>query len=112
MIKILTVEEMRAVEAAADKAGVSYAQLMDNAGRAVADIAIKHVQALVQEREIAHPRVAVLVGPGNNGGDGLVAGLLIAEETPASVSFFLTKSRDDSDPNFVKVQAVKLLVVD
>ena len=37
MIKIATVDEMRAIEVAADKAGVSYAQMMDNAGRAVAN---------------------------------------------------------------------------
>jgi NAD(P)H-hydrate epimerase len=106
MIKIATVEEMRAIEAAADKAGVSYAQMMDNAGRAVAN-RVKQIVA-----EFPEPRVAVLVGPGNNGGDGLVAGRLIAEETKATVTFFLVQPRDESDENFAKVRAANLLVVD
>ncbi len=106
MIKIATVEEMRAIETAADKAGVSYAQMMDNAGRAVAN----RVKQILEE--FPEPRVAVLVGPGNNGGDGLVAGRLIAEETKATVTFFLVKPREEDDENFAKVRDAKLLVVD
>src|SRR5258708_27523871 len=106
MIKIVTVDEMRAIETAADKAGVSYAQMMDAAGRAVADRAKQILE------EFPDPRVAVLVGPGNNGGDGLVAGRLIAEETRANVTFFLAQPRDESDENFVKVRALNALVAD
>jgi hydroxyethylthiazole kinase-like uncharacterized protein yjeF len=106
MIKIATVAEIQAIEAAADKAGVSYAQMMDNAGRAVAD----RVKQILEE--FPEPRVAILVGPGNNGGDGLVAGRLIAEESNATVTFFLTQPRDESDQNFAKVKAANLLVVD
>src|SRR5262245_14551956 len=106
MIIIATVEELWGVEAAADKAGVSYAQMMDTAGRAVAN----RVKQILEE--FPEPRVTVLVGPGNNGGDGLVAGRLIAEETKATVTFFLVQPRDDSDENFAKVRAAKLLVVD
>ncbi len=106
MIKIATVEEIRSIEAAADKAGVSYAQMMDNAGRAVAD----RVKQILEE--YPEPRLAVLVGPGNNGGDGLVAGRLIAEETNATVTFFLTQPRDESDANFAKVKAANLLTAD
>src|SRR5690349_10384683 len=106
MVKIATVEEMRAIEAAADKAGVSYDEMMDRAGRAVADRVLQIIE------EFAEPRVAVLVGPGNNGGDGLVAGRLIAEHSKATVTFFLVKPRDDKDTNFAKVRAANLLVAD
>ncbi len=34
--KVVTIDQMRAIEAAADRAGVTYAQLMEAAGRAVA----------------------------------------------------------------------------
>src|SRR4051812_43721063 len=106
MIKITTVEQMQAIEAAADKAGVGYAQMMETASRAVAN----RVKELL--KDYPDPRVAVLVGPGNNGGDGLVTGRIIAEETKATVTFFLTKARKDSDENLAKVRVANLLVVD
>jgi NAD(P)H-hydrate epimerase len=104
MLKIVTVEEMRAIEAAADRGGVSYAQMMDTAGRAVAD----RILQIVQGRQ--RPSVVVLVGPGNNGGDGLVAGRLVAEESDAMVSFYLARPRNDE--NFQKVQASRLKVIE
>ncbi|HLY25819.1 MAG TPA: NAD(P)H-hydrate dehydratase, partial [Aggregatilineales bacterium] len=106
MIKIATVEEMKAIEAAADKAGVSYAQMMDAAGRAVADRAKQIIE------DYPDPRVVVLVGPGNNGGDGLVAGRLIAQETRATVTYFLSQPRDESDENYAKVRALNALIAD
>ena len=36
MIKVVSVEQMRQIEAAADAAGISYAEMMENAGKAVA----------------------------------------------------------------------------
>src|SRR5712692_3831496 len=106
MIKIATVEEMRVIEAAADKAGISYAQMMDTAGLAVANC----IKPILEE--FPEPRVVVLVGPGNNGGDGLVAGRLLAEETRATVTFFLAAPRPDDDPNLAKLRAANLLVAD
>jgi hydroxyethylthiazole kinase-like uncharacterized protein yjeF len=51
--------------------GVGGIALMENAGRAVADaVAARHPQGL---------RVAVVAGPGNNGGDGFVAARILAE---------------------------------
>src|SRR5258707_12098534 len=82
MIKIATIEEMRVIEAAADKAGVSYAQMMDTAGLAVANC----IKPILEE--FPEPRVVVLVGPGNNGGAGLVPGRPPAEEKRATVPFF------------------------
>jgi hydroxyethylthiazole kinase-like uncharacterized protein yjeF len=66
-MKIVSTAEMRKMEQAADAGGLSYAMMMENAGRAVAEA----TQALLTGRD--HPFVFVLVGPGNNGGDGLVA---------------------------------------
>ncbi len=106
MPKIVTIEQMRAIEAAADAAGVSYSQMMERAGRAVAD----RVKELLEE--FPQPRVAVLVGKGNNGGDGLVAGRLIAAETKAIVSFFLVEPRDEADPVFAAVRQAGLLAAD
>src|SRR5208283_3741405 len=66
MVKLLlSAEEMRGREAEAERAGVSARELMERAGRALADEALR----------LAAPegRFACLCGPGNNGGDGLVA---------------------------------------
>ena len=58
---------MREIEDRAEAGGVSKDALMENAGLAVAD----YIRASV--RNLVGMTVVVLVGPGNNGGDGLVA---------------------------------------
>ncbi|MYE05727.1 MAG: bifunctional ADP-dependent NAD(P)H-hydrate dehydratase/NAD(P)H-hydrate epimerase, partial [Chloroflexi bacterium] len=66
-MKLLTSAEMRELEARAEAAGVSTDTLMENAGLAVAQ------EIWMQLGSLEDRRIAVLVGPGNNGGDGLVA---------------------------------------
>lgn len=68
---LLTTEEMGRADKLAVEAGVSSLTLMENAGRAVADEAEKMVSP--------GARIAVLCGPGNNGGDGFVAARLLKE---------------------------------
>ena len=63
-LALLGVAEMYAADAAALAAGTSGETLMENAGLAVADAIAERWQPC---------RVAVLCGPGNNGGDGFVA---------------------------------------
>lgn len=64
--RIVSVAEMQRLEKEADAAGQSYAAMMEQAGIAVADA--------IQKRFLhtTDAPVLVLVGPGNNGGDGLV----------------------------------------
>ncbi|MBN2306125.1 MAG: NAD(P)H-hydrate dehydratase [Anaerolineae bacterium] len=104
MPKIVTIEQMRAIEQASDAAGHSYAAMMDRAGRAVAE----RVKQIV--RGLPDPQVVILVGPGNNGGDGLVAGRVLIEDAarlgqPVRVSAFLLKERGDDDPVFAAARA-------
>lgn len=66
---LLSVAEMHAADAAAMARGVPGVVLMENAGRAVADA--------VSLRWGVRP-IAVLCGPGNNGGDGFVAARVLA----------------------------------
>ncbi|MCL6644483.1 MAG: bifunctional ADP-dependent NAD(P)H-hydrate dehydratase/NAD(P)H-hydrate epimerase, partial [Dehalococcoidia bacterium] len=66
-MKLVTAAEMRQLEAAAVAAGSSEAQLMEEAGLAVAQ------ESWMLLGTLEGRRILVLAGPGNNGGDGLVA---------------------------------------
>ncbi len=104
-MKIFSVTQMIAAEKAADAGGHSYAEMMEIAGKSVAD-------AIRERLSVADARILVLVGPGNNGGDGLVAGRYLAE-AGADVAFYLFKPRDPaSDENFAKIQQMGLFVVE
>ena len=64
-MKLVTAAEMRWLEQQAAASGLSYDTMMENAGRAAA--------LAIRDRPEAHNgEILVLVGPGNNGGDGLV----------------------------------------
>lgn len=65
MIPVLTADQMRALEQRTEAAGTAMAALMERAGEAIAQAALG----------LAAPksRFWVVCGPGNNGGDGLVA---------------------------------------
>ncbi|MCA1644413.1 MAG: NAD(P)H-hydrate dehydratase [Chloroflexi bacterium] len=77
-MKIVSVAQMRALEAAAFAVGIGEAALQQQAGHAVAE----EVSRLVQPGD----RVVVLVGQGNNGRDGAVAAdWLIRHGTPVDL---------------------------
>ena len=66
---LVTATEMRAIEAQAAERGEISAVLMDRAARRIAEIVAARVMPPADRRAT----VLVLVGPGNNGGDGLWA---------------------------------------
>lgn len=63
---ILSTKQMKLCESYADNEGISYLQLMENAGKALAD----RVSEICAEHELRS--VLILTGKGNNGGDGIV----------------------------------------
>lgn len=68
----LTTDQMKKVEQLADEGGLSYAQMMENAGGMAC-------QYLAARYDIAARRCVILAGGGNNGGDGFVLARCIAE---------------------------------
>jgi NAD(P)H-hydrate epimerase len=70
-MKALTAAEMRELDRlTTERFGISGTQLMENAGAAVADFALREISLRFQSPA---RQILVLCGKGNNGGDGLVA---------------------------------------
>ncbi len=91
-MKIVTVKEMRAIEQQAARAGLPSEVLMENAGLAVA----RHTRSWVGS--VLGRRFLVLVGPGNNGGDGLVVARHL-HDWGADVTIYSPTARAESDTN-------------
>jgi ADP-dependent NAD(P)H-hydrate dehydratase / NAD(P)H-hydrate epimerase len=90
-MKIVTVEQMQAIERSADAAGLSYEAMMHTAGRGIADWVYQHIYDWQS--------VIGLVGSGNNGGDTIIALNCLAKHGIRTIAF-LVKERGD-DPLFV-----------
>jgi NAD(P)H-hydrate epimerase len=87
MKPVVTAQEMRALDRATiDELGLPALTLMETAGRAVADAALAMLGA-----ERGH--VAVVCGPGNNGGDGFVAARVLRDRGVDAV-VYLAAARD------------------
>ncbi|MCP3103514.1 NAD(P)H-hydrate dehydratase [Myxococcus sp. K15C18031901] len=90
MLRVLTAAQMRQAEQAAEQHhGMPSSLLMENAGRGMADVA----------RAALGPsgRFVVVCGPGNNGGDGLVAARFL-QESGARVGVVLVGDRAKLTP--------------
>jgi NAD(P)H-hydrate epimerase len=106
-MEILSVAEMRALERAADARGLSYAQMMQNAGQGAAQI----IHQRLGVWGITRPRILVLVGPGNNGGDGLVCATALAN-AGLTVQCYLLRPRPEDDPVYLAARAAGLFMAD
>ena len=90
-MKIVTVGQMRGLEEACGSLGITTDDLMERAGLAVAQTARQSLGM------VAGKRLLVLVGPGNNGADGLVAARHL-RRWGALVTAYLTLQRPRDDP--------------
>ncbi len=102
-IKVITVEKSRELENRANEGGLSFAEMMENAGRETAEAIRRHLEPKGR-------RILVLVGPGNNGGDGLVAAHYLWA-MGARITCYLWKRGDEEDPNLQRVEKAGLPIV-
>jgi len=104
-MKILTAGQMRQIEDECAKIGLTTDVLMENAGKAVAE-EIKNILGNVERK-----RILVLIGPGNNGGDGLVAARHL-HDSGAEVTVYLCAQRLEDDANLRLVKERGIICVD
>ncbi|MCB9100376.1 MAG: NAD(P)H-hydrate dehydratase [Anaerolineales bacterium] len=97
---IVTTQQMQAAEKAADASGLSYDQMMENAGRSIA-------RCIERSFELEGARVLVLVGPGNNGGDGLVIARYL-NQAGLPVAVYVWKRNTDPDPNWDRLDSTNV----
>ncbi len=89
-MKLVTVPEMLAIEKEADANGLSYAEMMENAGSGLADVIL---ELFFDDGEGLE--VFGLVGPGNNGGDTLVALEILAKNGWKTRAYLIKRKADD-----------------
>ncbi len=87
---IVTVEEMRELEARAEREyGMTSAILMENAGKSAAELLAREAR---KRQPVSGQEFLLLIGPGNNGGDGLVMARYL-EQWGGLVSLYRWKER-------------------
>src|SRR3972149_15729 len=100
-MKLVTVDQMRRIEAASDAQGHTYAALMERAGSAVARV--------IQSRSaVRGRRILLLIGPGNNGGDGLVAARQL-HDAGAAIGVCVLKPREDEHVAALRERGVDIM---
>lgn len=95
-MKLVTVSQMQAIEKEADAGGLTYGQMMENAGQGLADI----ILGLYVGDEA--PEIIGLVGPGNNGGDTLVALSTLAALGWKARAYLVKRKKDDLVKRFLE----------
>ena len=101
-------KEIKVLDRNAEFYGVLTINLMENAGRGIADFIINKLKPKSKE-------ILFLCGTGNNGGDGFVAARYLA--TKYNVAVFLTGKKEDvrtdiSNVNFEKLKKLSIKIYD
>jgi ADP-dependent NAD(P)H-hydrate dehydratase / NAD(P)H-hydrate epimerase len=95
-MKLVTVSQMQKIEKEADAGGLTYDLMMENAGQGLADIVL---DLFVDDVE---PEALGLVGPGNNGGDTLVALTALVEAGWKARAYLVKRKKDDHLKRFLE----------
>jgi ADP-dependent NAD(P)H-hydrate dehydratase / NAD(P)H-hydrate epimerase len=88
-MRLVSVDQMKAIEKEADASGLTYAQMMENAGQGLAEVI---QDMLIDDSE---QEVFALVGSGNNGGDALVALSHLAADGWRARAYLIRRKPDD-----------------
>lgn len=104
-VKVVTVAQMQALEDASERAGVSKDTLMENAGLACAQQVRRHVGGAAGRKAL------LLIGPGNNGADGLVIARHL-RRWGAEVCCYVVRGRPDYDPKMIDALRYDVEVLD
>jgi len=104
-MKIVTTDQMHRIEQECAEVDLPTDVLMENAGKAVAE----EVGQILNDIDQQH--ILLLIGPGNNGGDGLVAARHL-HDWGAKVSVCLSNQRPANDPNLELVQEREITCID
>jgi NAD(P)H-hydrate epimerase len=97
-MKLVNVNEMLAIEKEANASGLTYAQMMENAGRGLAEVILEEYGFMEEEGACG------LIGSGNNGGDTLVALSYLAEQG-WKASAYIARPRPPDDPLIERLRA-------
>ena len=95
-MKLVTVSQMQAIEREADAYGLTYDQMMQNAGQGLVDTLL---ELYTGEEEL---EIVGLVGPGNNGGDALVALTALLHEGWRARAYLAKRKKDDLVKQFIE----------
>ncbi|MBI2845838.1 MAG: NAD(P)H-hydrate dehydratase [Chloroflexi bacterium] len=98
-MKVVSVAEMTRMDEEAQKQGVSVPYMMENAGRLVA-------QEIEKRHSAPGKSILVLVGPGNNGGDGLVAARYLQQAGAKVAAYLWNRKGEDKVSREAKEQGV------
>lgn len=96
-MKLVTVSQMQTLEKEADASGLTYAEMMENAGQGLAEVILEMFDTDDMELEAVG-----LVGPGNNGGDTLVALSTLAAEGWKTRAYLVKRKKDDLVKRFAE----------
>ena len=105
LVKILTSGQIHQIEQDCAKIGLPPRMLMEKVGKAVAE-EVKKILGTIDKQ-----RILILIGPGDNGGDGLVVARYLHDQG-AEVSLFLLDQRPAADLNLGLVQERGITCID
>ncbi|MEO0072764.1 MAG: NAD(P)H-hydrate dehydratase [candidate division WOR-3 bacterium] len=108
MIPIVRNEEMRKLDlAVSKKLKVPLILLMENAGREVSECVV----SVINEQRIGYPKILIVCGPGNNGGDGIVcARHLLSRLKHGELLILILKAKPYVSDTYINYQIIKEII--